>query len=472
MKRLTRFGSLALLLAVAAPVWAAGTVEEVTFYSDALGMERSALVYLPEGYDDSGSEYPVIYHIGNWMAGGPGAWLSSQPGYHHEQLDQMIGDGLIDPVIFVEVDPNAEPWAPDFPVRVPAFMTDSELTGNHETAMVEDLVPWVDASYRTLADRNHRAVCGTSAGGYSATRLAFRHWDLFGTLLSQVGTIAMEPQMGAVPLILSEHPGGPPYEFTPAAGMWSIYGFTWCAAMTPNLSNPPWYVDFWIDENGEIIHDIMVRYMSQSNSRWGAEMAAAGGSVEIFMSAGYEDFYLPFTTYFANDLDSLDIPYTLYMFHGEHYTSLFKPHLTFFMPLNATLELSPRILDGNNWWPLVDAVIELPGDLEVTDIDTMTLAITQINGEDLDKPIRAFVAHSISDVNGNGRDDLTVWFWKPLLLHRLDDLGIADNEPFAVTVEGETNDEWFFAATDSSNAVNLKTAVQYSSAMWPSVAVD
>ncbi len=457
-----------LALAAATPLWAAGTVEEVTFYSDALGMERSALVYLPEGYDDSGAEYPVIYLIGNWMAGGPGAWLSSQPGYHHEQLDEMIGNGLIDPVIFIEVDPNAEPWAPDFPVRVPAFMTDSELNGNHETAMVEDLVPWVDANYRTLADRDHRAVCGNSAGGYSATRLALRHWDLFGTLLTQVGTIAMEPQVAAVPLILGEYPDGPPYDFTPTAGLWSIYGFTWCAAMTPNVSNPPWFVDFWIDEDGQIIQDILVRYMSQSNSRWAAEMAADGGSVEIFMNAGDQDFYLPFTTYFANDLDGLGIPHRLSIFHGDHDTYLFKPHLTFFMPLNATLELSPRIINGRNWWPLVEATIELPGDLDVADIDTATLAITQINGEDLDEPLHALVACDRSDVNGNGRDDLTIWFWKPSLLRLLANLGIADHETFDVTVEGETTQGWFLAGTDEQRAVNLPAAAAMPNwFLWP-----
>jgi len=442
-------GTLVLVLALSAPVWAAATVEQVTFYSDALGMERSVLVYLPEGYEGSGDSYPVIYLIGNWMAGGPGAWLSSQPGYHHEQLDEMIGNGLIDPVIFIEVDPNAEPWAPDLPVRVPAFMTDSELTGNHETAMVEDLVPWVDTNYRALADRSHRAVCGTSAGGYSATRLALKHWDLFGTLLTQVGTIAMETQMAAVPLILSEYPDGPPYDFTPTAGLWSIYGFTWCAAMTPSLSRPPWFVDFWIDENGEIIQDILVRYMSQSDSRWAAEMAAAGGSVEIFMSAGDQDFYLPFTTMFADDLDSLAIPYRLFIFHGDHDTFLFKPHLTFFMPLNATLELQPRVINARNWWIPLRASIELPGDLDAATIDSSTIAITEINGVELDEPIPAVGMPRLTDLNGNGRTDLDVLFDKCDVLAAVEALGIPARQPFDVTVEGETEDEWFLAATDS-----------------------
>ncbi len=49
------------VLAISAPVLATGTAEEVPFYSDALGIERMALVYLPEDYETSGLEYPVVY---------------------------------------------------------------------------------------------------------------------------------------------------------------------------------------------------------------------------------------------------------------------------------------------------------------------------------------------------------------------------------------------------------------------------
>jgi hypothetical protein len=79
--------------------------------------------------------------------------------------------------------------------------------------------------------------------------------------------------------------------------------------------------------------------------------------------------------------------------------------------------------------------------------------------------LRALVAHDVSDVNGNGRDDLTVWFWKPCLLRLLSGLGIADGEPFDVTIEGETVDEWFLAATDEQTAVNLKAA--QAMPLWP-----
>ncbi len=188
-------------------------------------------------------------------------------------------------------------------------------------------------------------------------------------------------------------------------------------------------------------------------------MAAAGGNLDIFMDAGDQDFYLPFTMYFADDLDNLGIPYTLQIFHGDHDNppmwERLRSHITYFMPLNATVEFSPRVLNGRHWWPLVEATIELPGDLDVADIDTTTLAITQINGDDLEEPLRALVASEISDLNGNGRNDLTVWFWKPSLLRTVSGLGIEDHETFDVTVEGETSQGWFLAATDEQRAVNM-----------------
>ena len=49
-----------------------------------------------------------------------------------------------------------------------------------------------------------------------------------------------------------------------------------------------------------------------------------------------------------------------------------------------------------------------------------------------------------------------MWFWKPSLLRTVSSLGIGDHEPFDVTIEGETVDEWFLAATDSQRAVNIR----------------
>ena len=62
-----------VVLALAAAVQAAGNVTEHSFYSQALDTDRTVLVYLPEGYETSGIDYPVIYFF-HGADGGVGTW--------------------------------------------------------------------------------------------------------------------------------------------------------------------------------------------------------------------------------------------------------------------------------------------------------------------------------------------------------------------------------------------------------------
>ncbi len=432
-------------------VTGAGTVEEVAYYSDALGMDKMALVYLPEGYENSGEEYPVVYLVGDFGSGF-GNWCSI-PEFVGE-LDLMIGDGLIDPFILVEVDQLVMPW-PALPVSVPSFLVDSELNGNYETNLIEDLVPWVDATYRTMADRANRYIFGRSAGGAATTRVALRHWDVFGGVGTQVGTIAVEPLAAALPLILTDYPDGPPYDYSPTAGLWSMYLFSWCAAMTPNMTNPPWYVDIIIDEDGNLDPEVWQRFVAHSNSRWAAEMKAAGGELDIFMDAGDEDFYLPFTLYFAGVLDSLELPYTLQIFHGDHDNppmwERLKSHTTYFMPLNATVEINPDTLKLRSRGRWVTAYLELPSGLVVSDIDLSTVAITEVDGMELAAAIVREGPTSISDVNGNGVPDLMVKFDRGDLIEQLGGHG---GDTVAITLDGQLLNGWYLEAVDTVRVVD------------------
>jgi S-formylglutathione hydrolase FrmB len=447
-----------LTLAVTVPLWAAGTVEEVTFYSDALGKDMPAQVYLPDGYETSGIDYPVVYFV---------------HGMSHDHLDyaeiidvaeQMISSGAMTPFILVKPEAGCMPYVDaGYPVPMHSGLSNSDLNGDFEDYFTEDLVSWVDATYRTIADREHRFVTGHSFGGYSAVRVGLRNTNLFSKIASHAGPLAFEPFGAIFPMMVSvEYPGGPPYDFRPDAGLMSITLFATAAAFSPNPSNPPFYVDLALDEYGQLAPawDLVV---ANSNTRWAAELAASGWNTELYFDCGtLDDVGADYgNMYFSGAMQAIGAPFTERWFDGDHWDHIAERlavQYTFFMPMPATLELAPRIINGRNWWPLVEASIELPGDLDVAEIDTATLAITQINGEDLDEPLRALVASDISDLNGNGRDDLTIWFWKPSLLRLLADLGIADHEIFDVTVEGETVDEWFFAATDSQRAVNLPAA--------------
>lgn len=180
------------ILVVTALVWAGGTATEQTFYSEALGANRTLLVYLPDGYATSGLHYPVIYFM-HGADGGVGSWYLTD---FLPILDEMIAGGLIDPIIIVEPDSGSSPpplqWQQrGFHEPIYHFHSNSVLLGKNEDYLAEDVVAWIDWNYRTFADREHRLLIGRSMGGHAAIRLALRHPDVFGGASIDAGFMAV-----------------------------------------------------------------------------------------------------------------------------------------------------------------------------------------------------------------------------------------------------------------------------------------
>jgi Putative esterase len=140
---------------------------------------RKLAVYLPAGYESSTQRYPVIYYLPN-----PLAKFDEQfyQGPARELLDRAVAAGEIGKTIFVAVD-MATPLGCSWYVNSP-------VTGNWEDFMVRELTPYVDANFRTLPNRDSRAILGDFMGGYGAIRFGMTHPEVFGTVyaLHPVGT--------------------------------------------------------------------------------------------------------------------------------------------------------------------------------------------------------------------------------------------------------------------------------------------
>jgi enterochelin esterase-like enzyme len=129
--------------------------------------QASYLVYLPPGYESSGTQrYPVLY----WLHGGGGNQRSG--GWMVGQIDRQIRKGTIPPFIMILVQG----------LRDVRYINFKDGTRPVENVIVKDLIPHVDATYRTIASRQGRAVEGFSMGGYGALHLGFSHPDLFGVV--------------------------------------------------------------------------------------------------------------------------------------------------------------------------------------------------------------------------------------------------------------------------------------------------
>ena len=143
-----------------------------TFHSKTIDADVSYLVYLPPEYDkEPTTRYPVLYCL-HASGGTPRRGATEVV----RRVDQAIRAGRIDPLIMVF--PNG--------LRGATMYCDSR-DGQYpvETVLVKDLIPHVDASYRTVAAREGRAVDGFSMGGFGAAHLGFKYPELFGVISIQ-----------------------------------------------------------------------------------------------------------------------------------------------------------------------------------------------------------------------------------------------------------------------------------------------
>lgn len=140
---------------------------------------RRMVVYLPASYDSTTTRYPVIYFLAN-----PFREYRADFDTNDAQglFDRAISGGVISRFILVSVDmttPLGSSWYVNSPV-----------TGNWEDFMVQDLVPYIDANFRTLPSRDSRGILGDFMGAYGAIRFGMKHPDVFGTVYAMhpVGT--------------------------------------------------------------------------------------------------------------------------------------------------------------------------------------------------------------------------------------------------------------------------------------------
>ena len=143
--------------------------------------ERPVLVYLPPGYDDEPLRpYPVVYVI-QGFTGNVAMWHNRSPWRQPfpENADALFARGDAPPAIVVYVDAWTRYGGSQF--------VDSPGTGRYHSYLCDEIVPWVDARYRTRRDPASRAIMGKSSGGFGAMITPMLRPDLFGVLATHAG---------------------------------------------------------------------------------------------------------------------------------------------------------------------------------------------------------------------------------------------------------------------------------------------
>ena len=158
-----------------------GSLEEVFFPSSEPGItRRHAFVYLPEGYHtDTLRRYPVFYLL-HGARGNETVWIDK--GDLLQSIDSLSASGAMLPTIVVL--PNVNQYNDDRDyghARLKnALESFYEVDGTVEAHFLKDVVSTTDSLFRTIADKNHRAVAGLSIGAMQSIYLSANSPDTFG----------------------------------------------------------------------------------------------------------------------------------------------------------------------------------------------------------------------------------------------------------------------------------------------------
>ena len=149
------------------PAIKAERVQYKTFDSATVKSKVSYHVYAPEVYEkEKDRRFPVLY----WLHGSGGGLAGIKP--LSEFFDEAIRNEKIPPMLVVF--PNG--------LANSMWCNSKDQTVPMETVLIKELIPHIDKTFRTVANRDGRILEGFSMGGYGAGRLGFIHSDLFGTV--------------------------------------------------------------------------------------------------------------------------------------------------------------------------------------------------------------------------------------------------------------------------------------------------
>ena len=151
-----------------------GTVREHWYQSKSLGKQRSLHVYTPPGYDTSRAKLPVLY-LFHGAGDNDATWTVL--GRAHVILDNLLAQKKAQPMVVVMTDGHASFAQPD-----PNADARTRNARAFERDLIEDVMPFVEANYRTINERASRAIIGLSMGGGQSLGVGLNHLDKFASV--------------------------------------------------------------------------------------------------------------------------------------------------------------------------------------------------------------------------------------------------------------------------------------------------
>jgi S-formylglutathione hydrolase len=284
---------------------------------------RAVSIYLPPGYATNPQRrYPVIYLLHGFEADhlvftkGPYRSMNIR-----SSMDSLIALGAVNEMIVVT--PNAKNAFDG------SFYANSPVTGNWEDFIARDLVPWVDAHYRTVRNRSGRGIAGHSMGGFGALSVAMDHPEIFSAVyaLSPYGLTpvrALDPKYSASwkkLLAVKDR------SQIAGAGFYPDLELAVAAVYSPDLNRPPLFVDlpFRLQGDSLVLVPSVEKRWARSWMKAVPSHAASLKKLAIAFDAGRADGFEDIPQN-VNALDSLltrlGVKHSAELYDGDHVSGI------------------------------------------------------------------------------------------------------------------------------------------------------
>jgi len=337
---------------------------------------RDVLVYLPLSYETSPDKhYPTIYLLHGYtgdhrlfvftlnvaMQSLIGIDLGVDIG---DIVNSLMATGDLGEVIIVLPDAKN--------VYGGSWYERSEVLGDYRDYIARDLVEYIDGKYRTIPDREHRAITGHSMGGYGALSLAIEYNDVFGSVASLSPGFPNDVEVSptAIEQFIAENPDtlGEPILISSDEDMWRMYltnfqtnvMYSTAAAYSPNPNNPPYYVDLPVQYPDQtVVPEVWEKWKERDLVAQIERDGANLSDTAIFIDQGVGETILmvevPGVAKTLAALGAQGIPYTYDEFDGDHLTHLryqlesalkfLYPHIALPADTEANKALTRRIYE-------------------------------------------------------------------------------------------------------------------------------
>ena len=310
------------------------TVEHIKVHGASLegnlegdAVDRDVIVFLPPGYQKEKSRrYPVVYALHGYSIGAE-QWTHE---IHVPQtIEGAFARGAQEMIVVL---PDSKT------VHNGSMYSSSVTTGDFERFISHDVVAYIDAHYRTIADRRSRGLVGHSMGGYGATRIGMKHPDVFGSLyimspccLSARMAGRANPQADSALQAVKSPGESASLPFFLRAQLASA------AAWSPDPKNPPLYLDL-PTKDGVVQNDVLAKWAANAPLAFVDQYI---GNLRMYhgiaMDVGDQDA-LRFDAGKLHDvLDSYGIPDTFEIYPGTHTSAVadrFQNHVLPFFSKN------------------------------------------------------------------------------------------------------------------------------------------